>query len=67
MIKTIVSSHIPYKVDLVFQHISHLENMVEYNSSVLKSELIKNTASIFPYIKLKWIWALRGLQANIRF
>ncbi len=53
MIKTIVSSHIPYKVDLVFQHISHLENMVEYNSSVLKSELIKNTASIFPIYKIE--------------
>ncbi len=52
MIKTIVSTFVPHEVDIVFQHISDFKNMVEYNSSVLKSEII-SASSILPCYKIE--------------
>ena len=39
MVKTVIHANIPLPVSQVFQHVSQLENMVEYNGSILSSEV----------------------------
>lgn len=48
MVQTTIHAYIPLPLEIVYNHVSSLENMEEYNSSVLKSSLLEKSNNGLP-------------------
>ncbi|MCC5814068.1 MAG: hypothetical protein JJT78_04875 [Leptospira sp.] len=52
MVETKIQADIPLPVETVFGHVSKLENMVDYNSSVKSCELVSSSEEGLPIYKI---------------
>jgi len=64
LVETIVRAQIPLPVPVVFSHISMLENMNEYNSSVRKSARVGRTSDGFPIYTIDIDLGFRAFQGE---